>query len=297
MTIKATIILLTVAAVWALHMISSNILASDCETVAASLEYLQFLPLSVPKTSLGRRIIEKSFHESFADLVETCGILNETDSLEKCLRTLYQRRKEPGTVYNEKWPWWFQTMIRDAKTRSSGLFGAWHILQFSDPLMQLCVYEKGGTKMWRHVHCQALANRENTTDVDITNCFKRQGALATKNVQKSVFLRDPLERFLSGFLDKCTTKNRIEQSHCQPNIIFSSNPTDYVADFLTETKKLFEVYVDTLPVRGRIKCFPSTSFVVHVLIALSLFIPAEMGSSLSAPITAMWRAVSKNRKI
>ena len=38
---------------------------------------------------------------------------------------------------------------------------------------------------------------------------------------KAVFLRDPLERFLSAFVDKCIGRNhRLHEHHCEPNVIF-----------------------------------------------------------------------------
>ena len=40
-----------------------------------------------------------------------------------------------------------------------------------------------------------------------------------KRIQRAVFLRDPLERFLSGFLDKCVRK--VDEMHCEPNQLFS----------------------------------------------------------------------------
>jgi hypothetical protein len=159
-------------------------------------------------TSLGRRIVEKAFNDSYADLVEVCGVLDEKDSLNKCLGKLYKDGLDPTSVNSKKWPWWFHTMVRDAKKPATGLFGGWHFLQFPDPLMQVCVYEKGGTKMWRRLHCDVLSRTVNTTgdtlptgvSDTLTNCFYRQGPLATDNVERSVFLRDPLGEYCKRVL-------------------------------------------------------------------------------------------------
>lgn len=204
----------------------------------------------VETRSLGRRIVERAFNATYADLVEACGNLDAENSLKKCLDQLYEKRKDPISPYASKWPWWFQTMVRDAKQPSTGLFGGWHFLQFPDPLLQMCIYEKGGTKMWRNAHCEVLqaTSSNNLTGTSVTTCYQHQGMLAKTNVQRAVFLRDPLERYLSGFLDKCTTYHRVSETHCQPLAIFQSNQTDHVKDYLQDTQKLFEIYVDASPV-------------------------------------------------
>lgn len=228
-------------------------------------------------TGVAHAIVEKAFRETYAHLVELCGTLEGNLALPQCLNRLYQTRNDrphplddnplgtttPTTTTKTTWPWWFQTLLRDAKNLQSGLYGPWHFLQFPDPLMQLCVYEKGATKMWRHVHCQVLERTHHTKFPDITHCYKQQGPLVTTSnnnnntaVQRSVFLRDPLERFLSGFLDKCTGTNRLVQGHCQPTSIFQSNQTDHVTDFIKETKTLFEIYVDTLPLKWDLHFMP-----------------------------------------
>ena len=158
--------------------------------------------------SLGRQIVERAFQESYAPLVEYCGNLNKTNTLDKCLRRTRVQKLQKDTTDSSKWPWWFQTLIRDASIPQTGLFGGWHYLRFQGKSpMQLCVYEKGGTKMWRAAHCQHLKkNGVNTTGISLTNCFQKQGQLIETDMERSVFLRDPLERFLSGFLDKCAYK-------------------------------------------------------------------------------------------
>ena len=40
-----------------------------------------------------------------------------------------------------------------------------------------------------------------------------------KHIHRAVFLRDPLERFLSGYLDKCVRS--VREKHCEPNQLFS----------------------------------------------------------------------------
>ena len=60
----------------------------------------------------------------------------------------------------------------------------------------------------------------NITNNNITNNNNNKRATAARP-QKAVFLRDPLERFLSAFVDKCIRYPY--QKHCQPNLLFSSS--------------------------------------------------------------------------
>jgi len=249
--VRLSLFLLTIACTSLVFMFDQNQL-KDFRVI--DLDLFQNLPLKMQSqtshTSLGRRIVEKAFNETYADLVEACGSPDEENSLKDCLVELYEKREAQD--FSSKWPWWFQTMVRDSRLLSTGLFGDWHFLQFPDPPMQMCVYEKGGTKMWRVTHCEILAatvTTFTTSDVSLTSCYNLQSPPATENVSKSVFLRDPLERFLSAFLDKCASDNRVSQTHCQPNVIFRSNQTDHVADFMQQdTRTLFEIHVETSPV-------------------------------------------------
>jgi len=214
-----------------------NLLSLSMENVASS------------QKTLRRAIVEKAYDESYAFLVDHCGNLSQS-GLQGCLSRLYVLETQVNATVGNKWPWWFQTLIRDARIVKTGLFGPWHYLQFTDPPMQVCVYEKGGTKMWRTAHCRYMTrNGVNTTGTTPTNCFQRQGTLLTTNVERSVFLRDPLERYLSGFLDKCAYKPyRLSQPHCHPSVVFQNpNYTD-VNEFLDQPKQLFQVHVDVSPV-------------------------------------------------
>jgi hypothetical protein len=63
---------------------------------------------------------------------------------------------------------------------------------------------------------------------------------------KFVFLRDPLERFISAYLDKCINEyHRHVEKHCQPLEIFTENRTQ--AFFEANPKEAFARFVDTTP--------------------------------------------------
>lgn len=199
---------------------------------------------------LGQQIVQKAFKDSFADLAARCNDDEESPrEFMHCLKRLYKHaRSSTATTREQSWPWWFQTMLRDVPKPSNGMAGSWHYLQFPEqPMPKLCIYGKGATKQWRKVHCDAWNQQFNAPDDG--RCYEIQGT-PDPNASKAVFLRDPLERFLSAFLDKCTGRHMTSQPHCEPSIVFQNEEqTHVVTDFLNDTTKLFEIYVDTFPVR------------------------------------------------
>jgi len=77
------------------------------------------------------------------------------------------------------------------------------------------------------------------------NCFYAKPRLTPElNVSQFVFLRDPLERFLSGFLDKCVNKVA-SQDYCTSRDFFRNPP----AAFTGNKRSLFEAFVETSPLR------------------------------------------------
>ena len=87
-----------------------------------------------------------------------------------------------------------------------------------------------------------------------------------EDAPRAVFLRDPLERLLSGYLDKCYKMNvRRNEKHCEPNVVFNmpkglaeglnrdgKQKKEYpsLLDGLEGKDKLmFAAYVDVLPLK------------------------------------------------
>jgi hypothetical protein len=169
---------------------------------------------------------------------------------------LYKLGQDDSTPYGRHWPWWFQTMLRDGGMAGRGLHAPWHVLHYSqqEPKIQQCVFEKGGTKKFRALHC--LAINSTFTYTQVMWCYKEQ--TRPPGSQKVVFLRDPLDRFLSGFLDKCISYTR--EGHCEPTSVFHDNETGLVNDFLKDQRKLFEIYVDTFPLQWNLHFFPQSLF-------------------------------------
>ena len=173
--------------------------------------------------SIGRRIVEQAFNQSYIHLINQCNNSTSLEPRTKDLFTMNQcfakmnllatkRKQRGGTGLSSEWPWWFQTMMRDAE-KNSELHSSFHLLQFPDPhRLQMCIMPKVGTKNWRRAHCHAITG--NATHEHVFVCFRKQKYFP--HSQRGVFLRDPLERFLSGFLDKCLSPRRTLEPHCEP---------------------------------------------------------------------------------
>jgi hypothetical protein len=166
-----------------------------------------------------------------------------------------------GSPYHEKWPWWFRTLLRDTPKRSNGIQGPWHVLQFSNPDLRLCVYEKGGTKKFKKFHCRHIHNYPTDEEElpEFNQCWNQQPKYDTlPHSDKAVFLRDPLDRFLSGFLDKCI-RHRDVVDHCEPTIVFYNESTSPVISvMLNDERKFFEMYVDTFPLQWNMHFIPQS---------------------------------------
>ena len=174
---------------------------------------------------------------------------------EECLRHLRER----GTSSTRAlWPWWFQTLMRDASPYSdlhAGFHDLWIRLSNSndnhdvtknqsDQLLRFCAIEKVSSSRWRRLQCELNdpdyfqpTNGTTTTTKNMNTtrrtkqCYLSLSSSTTnatrRRVTRAVLLRDPLERFLSAFVDKCTGATRFQAHHCQPNLLFGAS-TDQV---------------------------------------------------------------------
>ena len=106
-----------------------------------------------------------------------------------------------------------------------------------------------------------------------------------------VFLRDPLDRFLSGFLDKCVRRHDKGVDHCEPITIFSPSATTTtttttqstttttgddntnttpsinnndilspIDTMLWDNQRKFQAYVDTFPLKWNMHFFPQSFY-------------------------------------
>lgn len=159
-----------------------------------------------------KNIVEKAYKDSYATFLD-CPTNQE---FRDCILEKQHNHN------NNTWPWWMQTLIRDAvpkisltNWKNATLFGSWHKINITKPTkIQICVIEKVGTKQWRKFSCTMNNNGNNNYSFlpgqGINVCrLPREERSSFQNFAKVVFLRDPLERFLSGFLDMVSKKREI----------------------------------------------------------------------------------------
>jgi hypothetical protein len=221
-----------------------------------------------------------------------------------------QRRSDPATYSryivppDHPYPWWFTTLLRDMPT--NGVFGPWHELttanlaantvntddittSTSTPL-KFCSIGKNGCTEWRGIF-KALNAREycnHSNDMEWknngrSNSYCKESKIHTNvkldnddsnSVPRTVFLRDPLERLLSGYLDKCVKPNiRKSQGHCEPNVVFGMDhlqvkkkpvatdnkgrPIPDMTLIVNELEsEMFATYVDLLPLTWNVHFVP-----------------------------------------
>jgi len=215
----------------------------------------QPLTTTAPKRNEGPSIkqwIWRSYNETYA-VLDQCP---ENVGFKACLRTSYEQlssdlRPSDSLVFQKNLsstPWWFRTVLRDASD-GRGLHGSWHDLEFTStvPPTRMCTIEKVGTTQWRRVEC--LLNRSPFKP------FKGQPCKVPlpDDGSKIVFLRDPLERFLSGYIDKCIKKK--DQGHCEPaDILHNKEGVD------RDRRAMFEMYVDTMALKWNMHFFPSSFY-------------------------------------
>ena len=151
---------------------------------------------------------------------------------------LNKKKKQQSIDYAQHW--WFQTMIRDVASmdnvKRQGVHGPWHIGQAINPNITMCMIEKIGIKQW-HDLFQNLNGRGRSVDERKHSILRSDETQVVKlpmyNKEEDdeekypfyypsiVFLRDPLDRFLSAYIDKCVSGHRKGERHCEPNDIFN----------------------------------------------------------------------------
>lgn len=164
-------------------------------------------------------------------------------------------------------PWWFQTLLRD--TQTNGAYGFWHHFTTTDPPINFCTIGKVATTEWRKIFCQL--NKDDCMPNPVEQCGKKKCTWQTKqdmpnDAPWAVFVRDPLERLLSGFIDKCVRpRTRKLEKHCEPNVIFNPDSStlvdaknntypSLVQNLDDKDKQFFAAYVDVLPLKVSV-CF------------------------------------------
>lgn len=172
--------------------------------------------------------------------------------------TVKVRKLAPRT---KKIPWWFQTLLRDNLGAKTFIQGPWHNL--NSPSLEICAIEKIASTEWRQTFCHL--NRANEADYlpqrdcNLVNAIKRAKVKeVAEKKHKFVVLRDPLERFLSAYINKCEVHIKREP-HCKPGVIFKNQTDNELIEGL-DKHSLFAAYVDTMPLKWDVHFMPQSFF-------------------------------------
>ena len=231
-------------------------------------------------------IIQRAYAQTYARMADCEDNVIEKDCIARIINEFQQQQTENirneqqhliGTNNQKPLPWWFQTLLRDIP--SNGSFGFWHHFSTSSttPPVRFCAIGKNGSTEWRKVF-KALNAPE--FGGEEKSKFNTKYALK-EDTPKTVFLRDPLERLLSAYLDKCVKDAvRESQGHCEPNSIFASDWMEKqaakagktkveknvilspeLADVAQDSEKeKFAAYVDLFPLKWNVHFVPQAIF-------------------------------------
>jgi len=231
-------------------------------------------------------IIQRAYAETYARMAPCRDDYIETDCIQTVVNHFNQQKIEQNQQILEQLdnssrnesmssnteskltplPWWFQTLLRDVPI--NGAFGFWHHFSTTSttPPIKFCAIGKNGSTEWRKIF-KAL-NAPEFKGLQKSK-FNTRTQLS-KDVPQTVFLRDPLERLLSAYLDKCVKDFvRKSQGHCEPNAIFASDwmakadkkPADdktvislpILFDAAQNAdKEMFAAYVDIFPLKWNV---------------------------------------------
>ena len=211
-------------------------------------------------TKNAREIVERAYNETYR-ILETCPNDLSLKSLQRCIVDIYNQQNVSSDL-----PWWFRSMLRDA--REDFLHSQFHNLTFYKPSIAHCAMEKVGSTEWRKVRCAVNDNRTQTSAV----CWAQNKRLKPPLAQ-TVFLRDPLTRFLSAFIDKCVTAR--DGRHCEPDRLFWYEENSMkkpgkgqvmhrdhklMDDFFKDKRMFFQMYTEVIGLKWNVHFFPQSLY-------------------------------------
>ncbi|KAL3801054.1 hypothetical protein HJC23_002347 [Cyclotella cryptica] len=242
-------------------------------------------------------IIQRAYAETYARMAPCKGNEIETDCIRTVVNHFNQQKNEHNQQITEQLdnssqiesilshpnskltplPWWFQTLLRDIPI--NGAYGFWHHFSTSSttPPIKFCAIGKNGSTEWRKVFKALNAPEFGGLQKSKFNTHKKLSE-DTQNIPQTVFLRDPLERLLSAYLDKCVKDSvRRSQGHCEPNAIFASDWMKSAGKKTTDDKsvislpmlfdaaqdadkEMFAAYVDLFPLKWNVHFVPQAIF-------------------------------------
>jgi hypothetical protein len=231
-------------------------------------------------------IVRRSFQQSYARILpcDDNPSWMKADQTNSIAKICMEQTRDYTTSENVTVPWWFQTLLRDITRRGGGVYVPWHHFYTTKPVLNFCSIDKVATTEWRSVFCK-LNEADCVNNTKGTCCIKRTLQTMPKEAPWAVFIRDPLERLLSGFLDKCYNPAKLRrEEHCEPNVVF--NPMKGLKNDKNKTypdlldsigveawvegrdKLMFEAYVDVMPLK--VSCVGTKKELILLTLQLSI---------------------------
>lgn len=219
-------------------------------------------------------IVKRAYERTYGKILPCEDDLNGEECIMKTMTHFKPPTKEDGKMHSIRTsiPWWFQTLLRDLP--DSGVYESWSTMNSASPPMQFCGIPKIGSSQWNKLFCMLNDERNNIHDCESkkgeedddgwecwAKCEYTTAAEGTvpADAPKIVFLRDPLERLLSAYLNKCDdTFFRLGENHCEPVEIFAReyNETDLFGHIKDSDQQMFSAYLDIMPLRWNLHVIP-----------------------------------------
>ena len=220
-------------------------------------------------------IVKRAYERTYGKILPCDNDMNGEDCITKTMthfKPPIKKDEKNLPSLQTSIPWWFQTLLRDLP--GSGVYAGWSMMNSVSPPIQFCGIPKIGSSQWNKLFCILNDDRNKISDCnsekgenddDGWNCWAKciyttaeEGTLP-EDAPKVVFLRDPLERLLSAYLNKCEdTFFRLGEKHCEPVEIFGRqyNETDLFGHIEDSHQQMFAAYLDIMPLRWNLHVIP-----------------------------------------
>ena len=258
-----------------------------------------------------RAIVAHAYDTIYRPLRAQC---TDIMTAQACVAAMYE-----ASSADDQYPWWVRTMLRDA-TEQRFLHGSWHALATRQPTpTAMCSTEKVATSNWRKFFCLMHGGKDGNGAGCWSGCAScmpsideatkpdraggKPGPLKGDQLLQTlhgradwftfVFLRDPLERFASGYLDKCTGPMRKKEKHCEPLVLYANGTIESERlRAVTAAPMQFGAYVDTFPLAWNLHFYPQSLYCDDLgRRARRYSFAGSMNSSFAAQVRALVRAI------
>ena len=219
------------------------------------------------------RVVRESYERMYAPLRADPHCHPPT---EKCVNAMFQR----ANATPARFPWWLRNLMRDARNWYLAVYTV--LADASTTPIAACTIAKVGITTWKqHFNkllrmrlaqngsphpCIACPAAKKVND-RLASCYLKRSARqpipgcsylpelhADPEWLTFAIVRDPLERFLSGYLDKCVS-GHYREGHCMPLEMFRNGTRSTALAGMSAATQL-ETFVDVFPLHVNRHFFP-----------------------------------------